>query len=79
MLSFLVRLIRLYQDEHGFTPNVLYINDLHYQKLRESLAEIEDDRDIARLLRLEIIIRPEAVHPHVAWQNPAGKYFMACG
>ena len=79
MLSFLVRLIRLYQNEHGFTPNVLYINGLHYRKLRESLPELGNDEDIARFLRLEIIIRPEAVHPHVAWLNPEGKYFVACG
>ena len=79
MLSFLVKLISHYRNEHGFLPNVLYINNLHYQKLRENLPELGNDEDIARFLRLEIIIRPEAVHPHVAWLNLTGKSCMACG
>lgn len=71
MLSFLFRLIRAYRQEHGQPPNVLYLNDFHYQKLRESLPEMPNYEQIARFLRVDIVISPEAVHPHVAWVDPA--------
>jgi hypothetical protein len=71
MLSFLFRLIRTFRNEHGVAPNVLYMNDFHYQKLRESLPEMPSYEQLARFLNLEIVISAEAVHPHVASVNPA--------
>ncbi|HEX9627068.1 MAG TPA: hypothetical protein VGA00_09040 [Acidiferrobacterales bacterium] len=71
MLSFLFRLIRTFRNEHGVAPNVLYMNDFHYQKLHESLPEMPGYEQIARFLKLEIVISAEAVHPHAAWVDPA--------
>jgi hypothetical protein len=79
MLSFLFRLIKTYHREHGFLPNVLYINDFHYQKLRDSLPDLAQHEAITAFLKMEIVISPEAVHPSVAWVNSRHKPFAACG
>ncbi len=77
MLSFLFRLIREFQREHGFTPNALYINPFHYHKLRENLPDLQHDDALARFLTVEIIVSEEAIHPHVAWLNPARRKFAS--
>ena len=77
MLSFLFRLMRTYQREHGFLPNVLYINDFHYQKLRESLADLTTHEEIAAFLQLDVVISTEAVHPSIAWVKPLHQPFVA--
>ncbi len=67
MLSFLCRLVEHYQREHGLHPNLLYLNQWHYQKLLECLPEMENQDEVSRFLMLQIVISPETVHPHVAW------------
>lgn len=79
MLSFLFRLMRAYQREHGFLPNMLYINDFHYQKLRESLPDIASHEEIAAFLQLDIVIRGDAVHPSVVWAHPLQQPFIVNG
>lgn len=79
MLSFLFRLIRSYQREHGLLPNVLYINDFHYQKLRESLPDLTTHEEIATFLQLDVVICRESVHPSIAWVYPLHQPFMAHG
>lgn len=68
MLSFLYRLIRDFQREHGIPPNVLYLSESHYGALRENLPQL-DHEDVERLLRLHIVLFPEATHPRVACQE----------
>jgi hypothetical protein len=64
MLSFLYRLIRAFDEEHGYRPNVVLMNRQHYRQLQENLPELQD---YAPFLGLEIILSEECVHPHVAW------------
>lgn len=71
MLSFLFRLIRAFRQEHGIAPNLLTMNEFHYQKLRESLPEMTRYEQIAQFLRLDIEISAEAVHPQVSALDPA--------
>jgi hypothetical protein len=68
MLSFLYRLVERYHREHGLHPNLLYLNPQHYQRLLESLPEMADQEEVSRFLIMQIVISPETVHPHVAWQ-----------
>lgn len=79
MLSFLFRLIRAYQREHGFLPNVLYINDFHYQQLFESLPEFTNHEEIAAFLQLDVVLQADAVHPSIAWVTPLHQSFIANG
>jgi hypothetical protein len=67
MLSFIYRLIRDFEQEHGIHPNVLYINEVHAHYLRNGFAEHYSYQAIRDLLRMELVISRETVHPHVAW------------
>ena len=66
MLSFLYRLIRGFQREHGFSPNTLYLNQFHYRALRQNLSQLKHE-ETKRFLRLRIVLLAEARHPHLAW------------
>jgi hypothetical protein len=69
MLSFLYRLIRGFQREHGFPPNVVYLNSLHYRALRDNLSTLSHEQ-AENFLRLHIVLDAGALHPHAAWQEP---------
>lgn len=76
MLSFLYRLIRGFQREHGFPPNVVYLSPSHYQALSENLAALPTER-IEAFLGVQLILEPTATHPHVAWQEPVHRRRVA--
>lgn len=67
MLSFIYRLVRDFEKEHGIHPNLLYLNQAHMQFLREQLNSTKQLDDIVQMLGMEIILTQEAIHPHVAW------------
>ena len=71
MLGFIVRLISSFEKEHGFRPNLLYINRTHCQHLKDAFDERFSFSKISKMLQMEIIIEPEATHPHVAWTQVA--------
>ncbi len=73
MLSFLYRLIRNFQREHQFPPNVVYLSSLHYRALRDNLSKFNHEQ-IEHFLQVHIVLEPEALHPHVAWQEPARQH-----
>ncbi len=70
MLSFVYRLVRSFEQEHGVHPNLLYLSSVHMQSLREQLDACDQMDDIVNLLGMEIIITDETMHPHVAWTSP---------
>jgi hypothetical protein len=65
MLSYLVRLATTFEQQQGCRPNVLYLNQQHYQQLRQDLASIKGLGDLVHFLGMEIIIAGEITHPHV--------------
>ncbi len=67
MLSFVYRLVRSFEQEHGVHPNLLYLSPAHLQSLREQLDACEQMDDIVSLLGMEVIVTDETIHPHVAW------------
>ncbi len=69
MLSFVYRLVRNFEQEHGVHPNLLYLSTTHLQSLREQLDACEQIGDIVNLLGMEIIVTDETMHPHVAWTS----------
>lgn len=73
MLSFLYRLMRSFHREHGYPPNVVFMNVVHYGQLRENLADLSEYPDIRLLLGMEIILSEDCVHPHVGWLLPADR------
>jgi hypothetical protein len=69
MLSFLYRLATDFEREHGYRPNLLYISPHHFQSLRHDLASIQGLGELVRFLGMEIVIEPEACHPHLCFSR----------
>lgn len=67
MLGFIVRLVSSFEKEHGFRPNLLYINRAHSEHLKDAFDEKFSFSHIAKMLQMEIIVVPDATHPYVAW------------
>lgn len=71
MLSFIYRLVRNFEKEHGVAPNLLSLNQAHLSALCEEMKTSLKLDELVGLLGLEIIISQEAIHPHVSWVQPA--------
>ena len=69
MLSFVYRLVRSFEQEHGVPPNLLYLSPTHLHSLKEQLDACEQMDDIVNLLGMEIVVTDETMHPHVAWTS----------
>ena len=67
MLSFLYRLTMRYEREHGYRPNLIYLNSRHYQQLQNELAAINGLGELVRFLGMEIVLTEDVCHPNVAW------------
>lgn len=68
MLSFLYHLAHDFELSHGYQANLLYINQAHFDALRQQLSEIYDLEKLTQFLGMDIVISDEATHPHVVWQ-----------
>jgi hypothetical protein len=66
MLSFIYRLVREFEAEHGLRPNVLYLNVDHFHRLRQDFIDPEDIEGIMNRLGMEIVIDKAALHPHLS-------------
>jgi len=72
MISFIYWLSRNYERSHGVKPNVLYINLSHFEHLRQEFSDPDDVEAIRRLLGMNILITPEAMHPHLSNTDKPG-------
>ncbi len=71
MLSFIYRLVREFETEHGYRPNLLQISPQHFTELRLNLPEFSHRDEMTRFLGMRILFSQEAVHPHVVWSSIA--------
>ena len=69
MISFLYRLTNNYVSEHGFRPNILYINPEHFAKLRADLANIRGLDNLVQFLGMEIVIDDAMAHPQISFSH----------
>jgi len=72
MLSFILRLQRDFEREHGFSPNVLYLNRELYQRLKFDLGDALRP-SVSERLGLDVILSADSIHPHVGWMASALK------
>lgn len=77
MLSFLYHLTHQFELEHGYRPNLLYLNPEHYEYLRLDLAAIEGMDELVHFLGMELILTPEVTHPQVVWSSTGGQNAVA--
>lgn len=71
MLDYIYRLITSFEQEHGVHPNLLYLNRIHSEHLIASFDQAYTQGQITERLKMEMIIDPEIMHPHVAWTQAA--------
>ncbi len=67
MLSFLIQIASQFEIEHGYRPNVLYINPQHFKLLQSALSEIKGLDALTQFLGMEIVLSSEPCQPHLAW------------
>ena len=67
MLSFIYRIMRDFEREHGMKPNVLHLNNEHFDKLREDFLDPDNIEAIVSRLEMEIVIEKNTLHPHLSW------------
>jgi len=74
MLSFLFQLANNFEREHGYRPNVLYLNQSHFISLKEALTEINGLDALTQFLGMEIVLSNEVCQPHLAWSPVEWKH-----
>jgi len=67
MLSYLYRMVNGFECDHGYRPNVLYLNRHHFTQLRTDLANIHGLGELVHFLGMEIVIDSEVTHPRVSY------------
>lgn len=77
MLSYIYRLIRDFEQEHGIHPNLLYLNSNHIEHLKMAFADGYSLQQIMAMLGMELIIEEDIMHPHAVWTTLA-QTRMAC-
>jgi hypothetical protein len=73
MLSFINRLVRDFELEHGVHPNLLYLNRFHAEHLKSSFDTDYTMSQILDVLGMELVIENDITQPHVAWTQTARK------
>jgi len=77
MISFLFRLVNIYENEHGFRPNMLYISSSHFDKLKLDLTNINGLDNLVLFLGMEIVIDTDMSHPRVAFSDVNWRHTLA--
>lgn len=67
MLSFINRLVRDFELEHGVRPNLLYLNRFHVEHLKTAFDSDYTMSQILDVLGMELIIENSITQPHVVW------------
>ncbi|MDX2465309.1 MAG: hypothetical protein QNK31_12455 [Porticoccus sp.] len=67
MLSFINRLARDFELEHGIHPNLLYLNRFHAEHLKSAFDADYSMVQILDVLGMELVIENDITQPRVAW------------
>jgi len=73
MLNYVYQVVSQFETEHGYSPNLIYLNYTHLECLKQEMADPHDLDGIVQLLGMEIIIHQDVVHPMVSWANAPWK------
>ena len=66
MLSCVLTLVNDYEEAFGVRPNVVYMNQAHYEYLREEMPWIRAHDDVVAMLGIDISLSSHVAYPHVA-------------
>ena len=70
MLSYIYRIANEFKREYGYSPNVLYLNPAHLQRLLNEFGADHDFDFVTRFLGMEILVFSDHAHPQVSWCDP---------
>lgn len=73
MLSAINQLTDSFEQQHGFRPNLLYVNTAQLQLLKEQLSE-PDIEILVQLIGMDIVIVETTVQAHVSWAQIPWKH-----
>jgi hypothetical protein len=73
MLSFIYNVGQKFENEHGYSPNTLYMNYAHLECLKQQLENPLDFEAVTSLLGMELIVTADSVRPSVAWRSEPWK------
>lgn len=73
MISYILRMIDEFKREHGYQPNLLYLNEFHFNHLKSGFADDITLSILCDFVRMELVVDREVIHPHVAWTHSAEK------
>lgn len=68
MLSFILALTFRFEREHGYAPNLLYLNAEQFRTLRGEL-DVSPHGTLAHALGMQVVIFPSLVHPEVVFRT----------
>ena len=66
MISFILSLVRDFENEHNVRPNLVYLNTQHFEQMKKDF-DPEILAGLINRLEMELLIDDEVAHPHVAW------------
>ena len=69
MLSRIYSVAKDFENEHGFSPNILYMNYTHLECLKQQLEDPNDFNSILVFLGMELILEQNAADPSVSWSR----------
>jgi len=73
MLNQIYSVAKDFETEHGFCPNIVYMNYAHLECLKQQLDDPYDFNAILVFMGMELIIEQEASNPSVAWAKSPWK------
>ncbi|MDX2504881.1 MAG: hypothetical protein QNL62_10445 [Gammaproteobacteria bacterium] len=73
MLSAINRLTNSFEQQHGFRPNLLYVNTAQLELLKKQFSE-PDIEILAQLIGMDVVIFETTSLPHVSWAQIPWKH-----
>lgn len=73
MLNQIYSVAKDFEYEHGFCPNILYMNYPQLECLKQQLEDPNDFNAILVFMGMELIIEQEVAMPCVAWSKAPWK------
>jgi len=67
MLSFIYQIARQFEQKHGFSPNLIHLNNEQFEHLCSELADIEGLDNLSQVLGMEIVLQTDITQPSVSW------------
>lgn len=78
MLSYILGLIQAFERDHGFRPQLVYLNPQHLQALLAECPDLALDEFLSKIgFRIALRSDNELPHPKIAWLPPIRPYVVA--